>query len=101
MNIVVSQYSYPQVFGIYRANMPCMIICDLEMIKEICVKQFNNFMNRQTYDIEDPLGSSMTEIKGMLLFVHEYPNNYVLILLCTSGLATSCTQAPWVLNIQC
>lgn len=58
------KYKNQKVFGVYRVNYPSLYICNLDMIREICVKQFNNFSDRFTFGLEDPLGSSMTELKG-------------------------------------
>lgn len=58
------KYKKDKVYGLYRANAPTMIICDLDMIREICVKQFHNFVNRNTFDLDGPIGHALTELKG-------------------------------------
>lgn len=37
---------YGDVVGIYHGHLPCLLVADPEVIKEICIKQFHNFTNR-------------------------------------------------------
>jgi len=39
---------YGKVFGIYLGNIPSLVVCDTKLIKEIMVKQFNNFTDRNS-----------------------------------------------------
>ncbi|XP_005094361.2 cytochrome P450 3A11 [Aplysia californica] len=57
------KYKKNKVYGVFRAKQPALIVCDLDMIRDICVKHFNNFVNRQTFDVEPPLGNSLLELK--------------------------------------
>jgi len=52
-----------KVYGLFRAAAPTMVICDIDMIRDICVKKFEDFPNRVTFDVDPPLGYALTEIK--------------------------------------
>lgn len=42
---------YGKVFGIYLGNLPTLVVCDTEMIKQIMVKDFNKFTDRSALKV--------------------------------------------------
>ncbi|XP_077977513.1 cytochrome P450 3A24-like [Glandiceps talaboti] len=57
---------YGKVFGMYLARQPLMVISDVDMVKEILVKQFSHFPNRKKVKVQiKPFTSSLTIIEGL------------------------------------
>ncbi|XP_078612799.1 cytochrome P450 3A8-like [Branchiostoma floridae x Branchiostoma japonicum] len=56
---------YGKVFGFFEGRTPMLMIGDLEIIKEITVKQFNNFSNRRD------LGSLLEAFAGGLFVIED------------------------------
>ncbi|XP_035829253.1 cytochrome P450 3A16 isoform X2 [Aplysia californica] len=40
-----------------------MVICDLDVIRDICVKNFDHFVNRTTFETEEPFAHALTQVK--------------------------------------
>lgn len=40
---------YGRIVGIFHGREPILLISEPDIIKQICVKEFNNFINRKTY----------------------------------------------------
>eukprot|EP00058_Branchiostoma_floridae_P007460 XP_002592948.1 hypothetical protein BRAFLDRAFT_65534 [Branchiostoma floridae] len=56
---------YGKVFGFFEGRTPMLMVGDLELIKEITVKQFNNFSNRRD------LGSLLEAFAGGLFVIED------------------------------
>ncbi|XP_012945993.1 cytochrome P450 3A16 [Aplysia californica] len=57
------KYKSERVYGLYRGKQPFMVICDLDVIRDICVKNFDHFVNRTTYETEEPFSHALTQVK--------------------------------------
>ncbi|XP_064612069.1 cytochrome P450 3A12-like isoform X2 [Liolophura sinensis] len=44
---------YGRIFGIHEGRFPVLVIADLDMLKKVTVKEFNNFTNRRTLGVGD------------------------------------------------
>ncbi|XP_064612066.1 cytochrome P450 3A24-like [Liolophura sinensis] len=42
---------YGRVFGIHEGHFPVLMICDVDILKEITVKEFSNFTNRREFGL--------------------------------------------------
>jgi cytochrome P450 family 6 len=66
---IYNDHSDKPYVGIFSFDKPSLLICDLELVKNILVKDFQNFMDR-TISIEetfDPLlGKSLSMLNGQL-----------------------------------
>ncbi|CAG2102956.1 unnamed protein product [Medioppia subpectinata] len=49
------QKLYGTVYGIYSGNRPVLIVAEPELIKQICVKDFNVFTDRNTNTRRHPI----------------------------------------------
>ncbi|BFZ16367.1 hypothetical protein BsWGS_19406 [Bradybaena similaris] len=62
--LVYNQYKDKKVYGVYQLRTPILIVKDLDMVKDIMVKHFNNFVNRRViFDFEEPFKENMLMIK--------------------------------------
>lgn len=58
---------YGEIFGVFEGRTPSLRISDPDMIRDICIKEFNNFTNRRTLDLSaiDPIFNKfITILKG-------------------------------------
>jgi cytochrome P450 family 6 len=66
---IYNEHSDKPYVGIFSFDKPSLLICDLELVKNILVKDFRNFMDR-TLSIEetfDPLlGKNLSMLNGQL-----------------------------------
>ncbi|XP_002730609.1 cytochrome P450 3A29-like [Saccoglossus kowalevskii] len=49
---------YGKVYGYYEGRMPMLLVADVEMCKQIMVKQFSSFVNRRRFNLQGTLWSS-------------------------------------------
>ncbi|GFO11503.1 cytochrome p450 3a11 [Plakobranchus ocellatus] len=59
-----NQYADSKVYGLFDAGTPMLYVRDLDMIRDICVKNFNSFVDHRTFDFPEPLDRMLTVIKG-------------------------------------
>jgi cytochrome P450 family 3 subfamily A len=60
----LSMKKYGTIVGIFQGRTPAMMIFDVEIIKQICVKDFANFTNRFNLPFDEyPLRKMLTMIK--------------------------------------
>ncbi|XP_005112640.1 cytochrome P450 3A24 [Aplysia californica] len=57
------KYKHEKVYGFYRGKLAILTIRDLDMIRDICVKNFNDFVNRTTFSNDEPFKNALTEAK--------------------------------------
>jgi len=66
---IYNEHSDKPYVGIFSFDKPSLLIRDLELVKDILVKDFHNFMDR-TFTIEDrfdpPFGNGLAILKGSL-----------------------------------
>lgn len=57
---------YKKFCGIYQLVAPTLFVFDLELIKNICVKDFEHFVDRGFYynEKDDPIGCHLLAIDG-------------------------------------
>ncbi|CAG5123575.1 unnamed protein product [Candidula unifasciata] len=59
------QYKDKKVYGVFDTNSPILMVKDLDMIKDIMVKSFNNFVNRRVLlDVDSPVKDNLLTLKG-------------------------------------
>uniref|UniRef100_A0A0B7AHN9 Cytochrome P450 n=1 Tax=Arion vulgaris TaxID=1028688 RepID=A0A0B7AHN9_9EUPU len=59
-----SKYKDKKVYGVYDTLKPIMIIRDLDIVKDITVKSFNNFVNRRVIvEFDGPFMDNLLTIK--------------------------------------
>jgi cytochrome P450 family 6 len=66
---IYNEHSDKPYVGIFSFNKPSLLICDHELVKNILVKDFHNFMDRTfaVGDKYDPLfGRNLSVLKGQL-----------------------------------
>ena len=66
---IYNEHSDKPYVGIFSFDKPSLLICDLELVKNILVKDFQNFMDRNVTaeDDFDPLvANSLSVLKGQL-----------------------------------
>jgi cytochrome P450 len=69
-HIIVNQFEdcewlrkYGEVFGVYNGRVPQVFVCDPDMIRQICIKDFDKFANRQhKFDFGPELSEMMDNI---------------------------------------
>lgn len=61
---------YGKVFGLYMADQPYMVVSDLDLIRQVFVKEANVFQDRPPILLDvEPLTSSLVSIRGECLYV--------------------------------
>ncbi|GFN87547.1 cytochrome p450 3a11 [Plakobranchus ocellatus] len=60
---VYNKYNKSKVYGVYSCKAPILFIRDLDMIRDITVKHFGNFVNRRLLQMNNPLDHMLTMIK--------------------------------------
>jgi cytochrome P450 len=59
-----NKYSDKKVYGVYDTRIPILVVRDLDMIKDITVKSFNNFVNRRSLlEFDGPFKDNLLTIK--------------------------------------
>ncbi|BFZ16368.1 hypothetical protein BsWGS_19407 [Bradybaena similaris] len=59
------QYKDKKVYGVYDTQGAILMVKDLDMIKDIMVKSFNNFVNRRVLlEIDSPIKDNLLTLKG-------------------------------------
>lgn len=67
MQLLYHQFPNAKLTGLHHMNRPVLMIRDPEMIKNICVKNFNHFTDHTTIiteDIEPLFGKNLVSLKG-------------------------------------
>ncbi|XP_049865293.1 cytochrome P450 6B5-like [Pectinophora gossypiella] len=64
MKDIYNQFPDEKVVGIYRMIRPCLLIRDLDIVKNIMIKDFDMFMNRDSGLSEDGLGANLFSTDG-------------------------------------
>ncbi|KAH9515377.1 hypothetical protein Btru_014299 [Bulinus truncatus] len=63
--VFYNQYKDKKVYGWYDARKPAMVVRDLDIVKDICVKNFNSFIDRHTlFEAELPLRDNLVNLRG-------------------------------------
>ncbi|CAL1538437.1 unnamed protein product [Lymnaea stagnalis] len=63
--VYYNQYKDKKVYGWYDSRRPNLIIRDLDMVKDIFVKNFNSFVDRHTlFDVDLPFRDNLLNLRG-------------------------------------
>ncbi|KAI8786732.1 cytochrome P450 3A7 [Biomphalaria glabrata] len=63
--VFYNKYKDKKVYGWYDARRPAIVVRDLDIVKDICVKNFNSFIDRHTlFDAEPPLRDNLLNLRG-------------------------------------
>ncbi|GFR89983.1 cytochrome P450-like protein [Elysia marginata] len=57
------RYRGHKVYGIFDGAQPMMVLRDLDMIKDVCIKHFSCFVNRRPFALQPPADHMMTMLK--------------------------------------
>jgi len=52
-----------KVFGMHRGNLAILVLTDLDLIRDVCVKYFYNFSNRTTIELDGAFNNTLTQHK--------------------------------------
>uniref|UniRef100_A0A1I8FRJ6 Cytochrome n=1 Tax=Macrostomum lignano TaxID=282301 RepID=A0A1I8FRJ6_9PLAT len=95
-----------QVYGTYFMRQPVLVVADPEMVKQICVKRAENFIDRSTFGMDfSPLNKGVLMLKGQewkrvrSLLSPTFSSGkikamYPLIEQCSNQLCASLLKAP-------
>lgn len=76
-----SHFKSHRYYGVYQFLSPTLIISDLELIKELYVKNFDSFMNRPDLipKIADPFWKkALMNRDGMIIVIRQIPKTYFM-----------------------
>ncbi|XP_055898064.1 cytochrome P450 3A24-like [Biomphalaria glabrata] len=63
--IFYNKYKDKKVYGWYDSRRPVMVVRDLDMVKDIFVKNFSSFVDRYTlFDVDPPFRDNLLNLKG-------------------------------------
>ncbi|XP_055886970.1 cytochrome P450 3A24-like isoform X1 [Biomphalaria glabrata] len=63
--VFYNKYKDKKVYGWYNGRRPVMIVRDLDLVKDICVKNFNSFIDRHIiFEGEPPVHDNLLNLKG-------------------------------------
>nr|AXN72720.1 cytochrome P450 3a7 [Physella acuta] len=63
--VFYNQYIDKKVYGWYDSRRPTMIVKDLDMVKDIFVKNFNCFVDRHSlFEVDPPFSDNLLNLKG-------------------------------------
>ncbi|PAA88693.1 hypothetical protein BOX15_Mlig018234g1 [Macrostomum lignano] len=97
---------YGRVYGTYFMRQPVLVVADPEMVKQICVKRAENFIDRSTFGMDfSPLNKGVLMLKGQewkrvrSLLSPTFSSGkikamYPLIEQCSNQLCASLLKAP-------
>ncbi|RUS89192.1 hypothetical protein EGW08_003071 [Elysia chlorotica] len=57
------KYNTEKVYGYYSTRTPVLFIRDLDMIRDISVKHFANFVNRRQFQLDEPLDHMLSMLQ--------------------------------------
>ncbi|GFN81656.1 cytochrome p450 [Plakobranchus ocellatus] len=57
------RYRGNKVYGIFDGAQPMLVLRDLDMIKDVCVKHFSSFVNRRSFALQPPADHMLNMLK--------------------------------------
>lgn len=57
------KYADSKVYGVFDLHVPTLVVRDLDILRDICVKNFNSFVNHRTFVAPEPLDRMLTFAK--------------------------------------
>lgn len=64
MKNIYEQFPQEKVVGIYRMTTPCLLLRDLDVIKNVLIKDFDNFIDRGVEFSKEGLGANLFHSDG-------------------------------------